>query len=110
MSSETTKTGPGIGSGNSSELKPANAQLEPPSPPILTFGQKAVGINFNHAQGETFSAVDRAKQTMANAIDQMNAFRNQEGATAEQKRLASIAITELQGTQMWMVKALTWKD
>ena len=75
-----------------------------------TFGQKAVGINFNHAEGETFSAVDRAKQTIANAIDQMNAYRNKEDATPEQKRLASISITELQGAQMWMVKALTWKD
>lgn len=77
---------------------------------LPTFGQKAVGINFNHAQGETYSAVDRAKQTLANSIDQMNTFRNREDVTPEQKRLASIAITELQGAQMWMVKALTWKD
>ena len=72
-----------------------------------TFRQKAVGINFNPS---TDNKVDRIKQIMANAIDEMNEFRSAEGATGEQKRLASIAITELQGSQMWAVKALTWKD
>lgn len=28
----------------------------------------------------------------------------------EQKRLCSVAITELQTAQMWSVKSLTWKD
>jgi hypothetical protein len=45
---------------------------------------------------------------MAAAIDQMNNFRTN-SEDPEQKRLASIAITELQGAQMWAVKALTWK-
>lgn len=40
----------------------------------------------------------------------MDQLRNTTVATPEIKRLASIAITELQGAQMWMVKALTWKD
>ncbi|HHT9135823.1 MAG TPA: Acb2/Tad1 domain-containing protein [Candidatus Wunengus sp. YC60] len=81
-----------------------------PSPelkPEPTFGQKAVGISFNPSAD---SKVDRAKQHYANIIDMANEFRNSEGATAEQKRLASIAITEAQGAQMWLVKALTWKD
>jgi cell division protein FtsL len=30
--------------------------------------------------------------------------------SGEHKRLASIAITELQTAQMWAVKAVTWKD
>lgn len=72
-----------------------------------TFGQKAVGINFNPSAD---NQVDRIKQIMANAIDEMNNFRSRDLATSEQKRLASIAITELQGAQMWAVKALTWKD
>lgn len=72
-----------------------------------TFGQKAVGINFNPSNE---NSVDRIKQIMANAIDEMNNFRNQETTTSEQKRLASISITEIQGAQMWAVKALTWKD
>jgi len=72
-----------------------------------TFGQKAVGINFNPSAD---SAVDRVKQIMANAIDEMNNFRNKETTTQVQKRLASISITEMQGSQMWAVKALTWVD
>ncbi len=74
-----------------------------------TFGMKAVGITFNPSGDYK---VNQAKQVLANAIDQMNNFRNSpDGTTSpEQKRLASIAITELQGAQMWMVKALTWKD
>ncbi len=72
-----------------------------------TFGQKAVGINFNPSAD---NAVDRIKQIMANAIDEMNNFRNAETTTPDQKRLASISITEMQGSQMWAVKALTWKD
>lgn len=73
----------------------------------LTYGMKAVGINFNPGGDPE---VNRVKMQYANIIDQMNAFRNREGATPEQKRLASVAITEAQGAQMWAVKALTWKD
>lgn len=72
-----------------------------------TFGEKAVGITFNVGGRED---VHRAKQQCAWAINQMHDFRCREDATPEQKRLASIAITELQGAQMWMVKALTWQD
>jgi hypothetical protein len=72
----------------------------------MTFGQKAVGLTFNPS-GDT--AVAEAKQTIAEAIDQMNDLREKEGRS-ERARLASVAITELQGAQMWMVKALTWKD
>lgn len=72
-----------------------------------TFGQKAVGLSFNPSG---YDAVTRAKMHSANIIDQMNEFRNRADATPEQKRLASIAITEAQGAQMWAVKALTWKD
>lgn len=75
--------------------------------PELTFGQKAVGITFNPSNN---GEVDRCKQQFANCIDQMQALRTNESATAEQKRLASVAITELQGAQMWAVKALTWRD
>jgi hypothetical protein len=73
----------------------------------LTFGQKAVGLNFNPSGDD---AVANAKQHSANLIDQMNDLRNSETATPEQKRMASVAITEAQTAQMWAVKALTWKD
>lgn len=73
----------------------------------LTFGQKAVGLNFNPSGDD---AVSQAKQTIANAIDQMNDFRNNPDTCPGAKRHASAAITELESAQMRMVKALTWKD
>jgi hypothetical protein len=81
---------------------------------MQTFGQKAVGLSFNPS-GD--SAVDRIKSLFAQIIDEMNDYRNAPPAgpdgkatSAEAKRLASIAITEAQGAQMWAVKALTWRD
>lgn len=82
--------------------KPEGTRIENP-----TFGQKAVGINFNPSN---LGPVDRMKQHYANIIDGLNDFRNASDTTPEQKRLASIAITEAQGAQMWAVKAITWKD
>lgn len=74
--------------------------------PELTFGMKAVGIGFNPSGDQD---VARCKMQCANLIDQMDALRKT-SESPEQKRLASIAITELQGAQMWAVKAITWKD
>lgn len=73
----------------------------------LTFGQRAVGLTFNPSGDD---AVGQCKAQFAAAIDQMNDFRNATTTTPEAKRLASIAITEMQGAQMWAVKALTWRD
>lgn len=72
----------------------------------LTFGEKAVGLSFNPSGDD---AVGTCKQGFANLIDQMSDLRNN-STSGEQKRLASVAITEAQGAQMWAVKALTWKD
>ncbi len=72
----------------------------------LTFGQKAVGLNFNPSNDD---AVGQAKQKFADIIDQMNHLKIST-TSPEVKRLASIAITEAQGAQMWAVKAITWKD
>lgn len=72
----------------------------------LTFGQKAVGLTFNPSGDD---AVAKCKHIFADAIDQMNELREAAGR-GEQARLASVAITELQGAQMWAVKALTWRD
>lgn len=76
-----------------------------------TFGQKAVGLSFNPSGDD---AVGQCKQGFADLIDQMHAVRTDLQAKGlfgcEQARLASVAITELQGAQMWAVKALTWKD
>ena len=74
--------------------------------PVLTYGQKAVGISFNPSNN---NAVDRIKQICANAIDEMDSLRK-ETTSGEVKRMTSVAITELQTGQMWAVKAITWKD
>ena len=71
-----------------------------------TFGQKAVGLSFNPSNDST---VDSVKRLYAGVIDALHAYR-QESSSPEAKRLASIAITEAQGAQMWAVKAVTWKD
>jgi len=73
---------------------------------LLTFGQKAVGLTFNPSGDD---AVTKIKQSYADIIDQLNEVRESEGRS-EKARLASAAITEAQGAQMWAVKALTWKD
>lgn len=87
-------------------MNTANELSETMPPLELSFGQKAVGLTFNPSGGPE---VNKAKQTFADAIDQMNDLRSSTGS-AEVRRLASIAITELQGAQMWAVKALTWRD
>lgn len=68
-----------------------------------TYGEQAVGLTFNPGQRED---VHNCKLGFAALIDQMHELRA--NATGEKARLASIAITELQGAQMWAVKALTW--
>ncbi len=72
----------------------------------LTFGQKAVGLRFNPGGNP---AVNECKQNFADIIDGMNNIRNLT-LSLEKKRLASVAITELQAAQMWAVKAITWED
>lgn len=76
----------------------------------LTFGEKAVGLTFNPS-GDVL--VNQAKKLCAEIIDICNDVRNMNhvpGAQNEQGRLFSIAITQAQQAQMWIVKALTWKD
>ena len=84
----------------------------------LSYGEKAVGLTFNHAEGEVAEHVDSAKKTCAAAIDMMDTIRSRSdegteyplGASPERKALATIAIRSLQAAQMAMVKAITWKD
>ncbi len=70
-----------------------------------TFGQKAVGLSFNPSND---SLVDHFKVKFAALIDEANNVR-ETSDDPEVKRMASIAITELQTAQMWIVKAVTWK-
>ena len=75
----------------------------------LTFGEKAVGLTFNHGEGAIFESIDTAKKTCAKGIDQMNDLRAV-SESGEYKALCTIAIRKLQDAQMAMVKAITWKD
>ncbi len=72
----------------------------------LTFGQKAVGLSFNPSGDDE---VTKCKQAFAAEIDRMHELRLTSNSQ-EQKRHASIAITELESAQMRAVKAITWKD
>lgn len=70
-----------------------------------SYGEKAVGLDFNPSGDEQ---VAMCKARYAGIIDQMAELR-EKSEDPEQKRLASVAITEAQGAQMWAVKALTWR-
>lgn len=72
----------------------------------LTFGQRAVGLQFNPSNDDQ---VAKVKQIFADAIDQLHELRTTT-ESQEVKRLCSVSITETQGAQMWAVKAITWKD
>jgi len=71
----------------------------------LSFGERAVGVQFNPS-GDT--TVDQIKRQFALAIDLMNDAR-QFARDQEVKRMYSVAITEAQTAQMWGVKAATWR-
>ena len=72
----------------------------------MTFGEKAVGLTFNPSGKQT---VHELKEAYAKVIDILYNMR-QSTHSAEQDRLASIAIIAVQGAQMWAVKAATWRD
>lgn len=76
------------------------------TPPVLTFGQKAVGLTFNPSGDADVLAI---KQAFASAIDVINNLRTAAGK-GEAVRMYSVAITEAQTAQMWAVKGVTWKD
>lgn len=73
----------------------------------MTFGKKAVGLTFNPSGDPDVTLI---KQGFADLIDFYNDKRASPQCTPEQRRLYSIAITEAQTSQMWGVKAVTWKD
>lgn len=71
----------------------------------LTFGQKAVGVNFNPS-GQ--SDVDQVKQMYADIIDLMKTIQGEE--RSEKAALLTIAYRDAQKACMQAVKGLTWKD
>lgn len=71
-----------------------------------TYGERAVGLSFNPSWNRD---VHEIKELFAQLIDKMDEVRKQ-AWHSEKGRLASVAITEAQGAQMWAVKAVTWED
>lgn len=75
---------------------------EEPQNRETTFGEQAVGLGFNPSGDEK---VTKLKEHYAAIIDILNDDRGEN--RDERARLASVAITEAQGAQMWAVKAVT---
>lgn len=73
---------------------------------LLSYGEKAVGLTFNPSADAN---VEKIKRLYAEIIDRMNDWRTGSTST-EASRLASIAITEAQASQMFAVKSFTWQD
>ena len=70
-----------------------------------TFGEKAVGLNFNPSGSDE---VGQIKKKFADIIDSLHKLRSETSDDAV-SRMCSIAITEVQTSQMWAVKAMTWQ-
>lgn len=73
----------------------------------LTFGEKAVGLTFNPSGDEK---VTKIKKLYAEIIDIL-ADENPNNADVSLKgRILGRAINDAIGSQMWAVKAITYKD
>lgn len=70
-----------------------------------TFGEKAVGLDFNPGGNPTVGAI---KRHYADMIDNLNDLR-EEANNPDVERMLSLAITKSQEAQMWAVKAVTWQ-
>lgn len=71
----------------------------------MTFGEKACGLTFNPSNDDM---VQKLKQAFADLVDTCDTLRLKSD-NSEEKRMLSLAITDLQTAQMWSVKAVTWK-
>lgn len=70
-----------------------------------SLAEKMAGVPFNPGNN---ADVANCKDEFAVCIARMLALR-EHSTDPEVKRMASIAITEMQTAQMWAVKAITWK-
>lgn len=76
----------------------------------MTFGEKAVGLNFNPSNDPT---VQKLKELYAQIIDVLVSLPvsgSTERPVSEKSDLINLAVREAQGAQMWAVKAATWKE
>jgi hypothetical protein len=73
----------------------------------LSFGEKAMGVKFNPSGDEKVAKLKALYAEIADILNNDRTAANGEPLRDERARLASIAITEAQGAQMWAVKAVT---
>jgi len=74
----------------------------------MTYGEKAVGLNFNPGGDEMVAKLKRLYAEIIDICHKEQAAYEKE--PSEKHFLFSIAIREAQGAQMWAVKAVTWRD
>lgn len=85
-------------------MEPEETTTGNAEPEVLSYGQKAVGINFNPGG---HPKVNEIKELYARIIDLLDEQRTHAGHS-EKGRILSVAITEAQTAQMWAVKGVTW--
>lgn len=76
---------------------------------VKTYGQKLVGLDFNHAEGELHDTVHEVKLHCAHLIDMVEDRRNPNDSRVKNS-LTTAATMALVAAQMAVVKVLTWKD
>jgi hypothetical protein len=69
---------------------------------IMTLGEYRVGINFNPSKDPVVDAIKRAAADLIDLID-----TNVLGDNAEVARLKALAMTHIEDSAMWAVKAAT---
>jgi hypothetical protein len=78
----------------------------------LTFGQQAVGLNFNHAEGVINQRVHKAKQLSADLIDLVEEHNNDNTEKGVISWVHSVfrtaAFNAVIAAQMACVKFITW--
>lgn len=73
---------------------------------VLSFGQKAVGLNFNPSGDDK---VGLAKQKCAELIDLVQSIELETTEPYLANTIKGEALHTLMDAQMWVVKYLTWK-
>ncbi len=80
----------------------------------LTFGEKAVGLDFNHGEGTTWERVNKAKKLSAELIDLVEEQQKDNEINSNPSWIKSVlrtaAFNTLIAAQMAVVKFITWRD
>jgi hypothetical protein len=72
----------------------------------LSFGQKAVGLNFNPSGDDK---VGQAKQKCAELIDLVQSIQQETNEPYLTNTIKGEALRSIMDAQMWLVKYITWK-